>query len=1508
MTTLNIQKRKIYKRRRDGQVAQGSSVSTIRSISSSESPETGNLQDYAKKIDVHVPSQKPLLDVLSIDAGYFKYNAAGVSVENADKLGGIVASAYWKKSELVNDALYLKIDGDKIKAGYADLAYNSDRLGNVLAANYARKDTANTYQYAQTINADLYVNGNIIQNGSAYETHAEHLNVESNLMQLNIGEPGSQITGVIPGTSIAFSGIEINRGSADPYYMGVVEGAKPLLKLGKKNSLEAIATRADSITDGYAIEWDDSNKRMIGVAAVRDSLKLGGRIAADFWHKDNSNLATEDWAAKNVIASGGVYSGNSASYITWMSGNAFNFKPTANATAYIDHYRPTQTDGVLAFRSAYNNTNHIYMLKLTRTVQYMYSSSIERFQVNDTGTKTTGNHIVSGAGSFVASVTAQRFITLDSNTNVNKLSRTGGTALYVQQGDTTSDLARFYKGSPVANAGTLLLQIHKDGFKLTGEQTTTGNVTVNSRVISKEHDSASGARNTIAYQFYEGRGWGYNSANDAVFYNAAGGNIPWEASTSSITANKPHYFKDILQGTGAFVSGFSGSNWQIGGGTDKADATFDNLTVRKSMNVYELNLNKIRSGNGSYWFSDGARVVNVQNFATYWTLWVNEDLGQPFRVGDVVRCQNFDGRNIKYYTAQVTWIGGGSTLLAFDIHKTTGKTGSGIPEIGDEIVRMGNVSDTNRQGALYITSNDNNAPYLDVLDGINSSSLVNKTKVRLGRLDGITDADLGGTLSGYGLYAENAYLKGKIVAKTGKIGGWNIDATKLYTTTWGSVDEGMWMKATADDSELVSYKNTSNYTKLYNSSSTNWGIAGIVDGKNIFQLGSTNKIAGWNFDSKYLWNGSKYGAGQGVEISNDAYARIMAYRDSNNLVNVYYASTSSWGIQGVVGGTNIFQLGSTNQIAGLLFDSEKFTAGNVQIWKTGDIINTATGTPYAFYGNGNFSLGKGQIGYNAATNIVTLGSGVKMAWTSITGTSDINNRVENGLVIIPRPKGGSYSNTSGAETGVIKVTLPQSWTNSMVDFTVDVYNYNTSTSFSVKLSGYNYVGSGGTWISTSAVTTGTTSTNVRVRFGHDGTKCCIYIGENNSNWSYAKVGIKDFQCGYGGVNIDYWNDGWGVGITPNVSANIDKDYSSTLVASGDTLTVNSAKVGGSTLITNSKIRTTLLNVTEVQAAIVQTSILNADKITTGTLSANRIGALSITGDKIAAGTITTTKLAAATITAEKIATGTITADKLAANVLTAQYINFDNATGTNMDISGKISATISGLQTTILDGSNIYESVENYDTGLLSINVIGYGGGTTKYRSTRIGNGKGGVMLFCSGADDEITVKSGKFTVDHALKVDGVATLNNGLILSGSAIVTGAVSVTTNFVENGVLLSDKYASKYFETHLDKAVLNTTLSTYSSLYGYRYQTSHGWCRLPNGMIMNWGKETVASNSISNSIYYKKAFTTSPCTFSLTPINTDLGNYDGWAITNETALFFKITNAGSVKSYYWIAIGY
>jgi len=37
-----------------------------------------------------------------------------------------------------------------------------------------------------------------------------------------------------------------------------------------------------------------------------------------------------------------------------------------------------------------------------------------------------------------------------------------------------------------------------------------------------------------------------------------------------------------------------------------------------------------------------------------------------------------------------------------------------------EYVRIGNTTDTDRQGSIYLTADDNNAPYIDVIDDVST--------------------------------------------------------------------------------------------------------------------------------------------------------------------------------------------------------------------------------------------------------------------------------------------------------------------------------------------------------------------------------------------------------------------------------------------------------------------------------------------------------------------------------------------------------------------------------------------------------------------------------------------------------------------------------------------------------------------------------------------------------------------------------------------------------------------
>lgn len=265
-------------------------------------------------------------------------------------------------------------------------------------------------------------------------------------------------------------------------------------------------------------------------------------------------------------------------------------------------------------------------------------------------------------------------------------------------------------------------------------------------------------------------------------------------STLSVTGNatmsaKLYINNDIKHPS--YVSGWTGSQF----GYDFATKTLevDNLSVRKMMRVYELVINQIRGVNGSLIVSDTAKVATVTNLtSTSWSLYVetgNDNNLIPFINGDVVICRKWVSAGIKYYKGTISNIN--FTNKTFTLTRTEG---SSTPEPGDVLARVDS-SDSNRKGYLYLTSVDTNAPYMDVVYD-------NVVKARLGRLDGITDPDMG-TLTGYGLYADNVYLKGKIWVTGGnaatqqniddsinniEIGGTNLLKNTASGVGWSKTD------------------------------------------------------------------------------------------------------------------------------------------------------------------------------------------------------------------------------------------------------------------------------------------------------------------------------------------------------------------------------------------------------------------------------------------------------------------------------------------------------------------------------------------------------------------------------------------------------------------------------------------------------------------------------------------------------------------------------------------------
>jgi hypothetical protein len=241
---------------------------------------------------------------------------------------------------------------------------------------------------------------------------------------------------------------------------------------------------------------------------------------------------------------------------------------------------------------------------------------------------------------------------------------------------------------------------------------------------------------------------------------SAGVGITKDLNKKWTVESDKYTFRDYIS-TPAFVDGFSGYGIKIGG--EDYSMTVDNLTVRKQLKVYELVINQIRATNGSLWVSDAARAFFVEPLDGAYKVYIDTNdstIVQPFRVNDIVRCQKWTGKEIKYYSTRVIDIDNGGEWFTLS-YLDADIEGDGIPAVNDDIVRIGNTTDTNRQGAVYITASDNAAPYIDVIDGVNTPSFYDKVRVRLGKLTGIIDP-IYGQLEGYGLYTDNGYFRGKI--------------------------------------------------------------------------------------------------------------------------------------------------------------------------------------------------------------------------------------------------------------------------------------------------------------------------------------------------------------------------------------------------------------------------------------------------------------------------------------------------------------------------------------------------------------------------------------------------------------------------------------------------------------------------------------------------------------------------------------------------------------------------
>lgn len=252
---------------------------------------------------------------------------------------------------------------------------------------------------------------------------------------------------------------------------------------------------------------------------------------------------------------------------------------------------------------------------------------------------------------------------------------------------------------------------------------------------------------------------------------AKGATFGSEDTKHAITEEGVATLKSLLLGTGglgitsdgiatlkevvsaAFHSGALGSGFKLGKYSDSEDSYLevDRLLVRKAAEFVKLVIRELQSVGGEIVLSPAAMKISKVDFLKKGTLLPeygptplrydvyrcsfltkrgDEEITNPFAVNDLVRCQTFNikegttaNAKNKYYWRRVLLVG---TDYIDILALSGGNYGDSQPEVGDELVQMGNTTDVARQSVLYLSAYGEDSPSIKLYKGVNDYTLDGK--------------------------------------------------------------------------------------------------------------------------------------------------------------------------------------------------------------------------------------------------------------------------------------------------------------------------------------------------------------------------------------------------------------------------------------------------------------------------------------------------------------------------------------------------------------------------------------------------------------------------------------------------------------------------------------------------------------------------------------------------------------------------------------------------------------
>lgn len=236
-------------------------------------------------------------------------------------------------------------------------------------------------------------------------------------------------------------------------------------------------------------------------------------------------------------------------------------------------------------------------------------------------------------------------------------------------------------------------------------------------------------------RFWEGIAFGEQSDNN-----------PLGISSDGIAT-----LKEVV--SAAFRSGALGSGFKLGDYNGSGDSYLevDRLLVRKAAEFVRLVIRELQSVGGEIVLSPASMKISKVDFLKKGTLLPeygptplrydvyrcsfltkrgDEEITNPFAVNDLVRCQTFNikegttaNAKNKYYWRRVLLVG---TDYIDILALSGGNYGDSQPEVGDELVQMGNTTDVARQSVLYLSAYGSDSPSIKLYKGVNDYTLDGK--------------------------------------------------------------------------------------------------------------------------------------------------------------------------------------------------------------------------------------------------------------------------------------------------------------------------------------------------------------------------------------------------------------------------------------------------------------------------------------------------------------------------------------------------------------------------------------------------------------------------------------------------------------------------------------------------------------------------------------------------------------------------------------------------------------